>query len=90
MRYCKTPSCKGITVKYFNIIALAALTAKLMLIDSKLMQRATSTYQALDAPKPVHNVTGFVNQTFPITGTVAGVQEQPGLMMHWMGDTLKM
>ena len=78
------------SLKYFNVIALAALIAKLMLIDSTLMQRATSTYQALDAPKPVSNVAGYVNQTFPITGTVTGLNEQPGLMSHWMGDTLKM
>lgn len=78
------------SAKYFNVIALAALTAKLTIIDGTLMQRATSTALMLDPPQTVSNVTGFVNQTFPITGTVAGIQEQPGLMMHWMGDTLKM
>lgn len=54
------------------------------------MQRATDTYLATEAPRKVANVTGFVNVTFPITGTVAGLQEQPGLMEHSMGDTLKM
>lgn len=78
------------SLKYFNIIALAALTAKLTLIDSSLMQRATGTYLAMDSPMNVSTVTGFVNLTFPITGTVAGLQQQPGLMEHWMGDTLKM
>ena len=72
------------------MIALAALTAKLTLIDGTLMQRATSTYLALASPKNVSTVTGFVNLTFPVTGTVAGIHEQPGLMTHWMGDTLKL
>lgn len=79
-----------LSCKYFNLIALAALTAKLTMIDNLLMQRATGTTLMMDPPRTVSNVTGFVNQTFPITGTVAGIQEQPGLMMHWMGDTLKM
>ena len=78
------------SLKYFNIIALAALTAKLTLIDSSLMQRATGTYTATDPPVNIPTVAGFVNLTFPVTGTVAGVQQQPGLMEHWMGDTLKM
>jgi hypothetical protein len=80
-------SFKGVvsSVRYFNIIALAALAAKLTMIDSSLMQRATSTYMALESPRVVSNVTGFVNLTFPVTGTVAGVQQQPGLLMHWMG-----
>jgi hypothetical protein len=78
------------SLKYFNIIALAALTAKFTLIDGTLMQRATSTYLAMASPRNVSTVTGFVNLTFPITGTVAGIQQQPGLMSHWMGDTLKL
>ncbi len=78
------------SLKYFNVIALAALAAKLTLIDGTLMQRATSTYLATNSPMNVSTVTGFVNQTFPVTGTVTGAQQQPGLMEHWMGDTLKM
>lgn len=78
------------SLKYFNIIALAALTAKLTLIDSSLMQRATSTYLAMASPTNISTVAGFVNLTFPVTGTVAGIQQQPGLMSHWMGDTLKL
>jgi hypothetical protein len=78
------------SLKYFNVIALAALAAKLTLIDSSLMQRATGTYLGMDQPQTVSDVTGFVNLTFPVTGTVAGIQQQPGLMEHWMGDTLKL
>ena len=78
------------SLKYFNVIALAALTSKLMVIDSSLMQRATSTYVGAASPINNSNVTGFVNLTFPMTGTVEGIQQQPGLMSHWMGDTLKL
>lgn len=79
-----------LSFKYFNIIALAALTAKLTFVDSSLMQRATDTYLAMDSPDTVSNVTGFVNQTFPRTGTVTPVIEAPGLLTHSMGDTLKL
>lgn len=79
-----------LSAKYFNIIALAALAAKLTFIDSTLMQRATDTYLAMDQPVATNHITGFANQTFPLTGTVTADNSQPGLVKHWMGDTLKM
>lgn len=55
--------------KYFNLIALAALTAKLTIIDSSLMQKAFSTYVGTDVPVNVTNIIGNVNETMPITST---------------------
>lgn len=55
--------------KYFNLIALAALTAKLTIIDSSLMQRAFSTYIGTDRPVNVTNIIGYVNTTIPVTSS---------------------
>lgn len=55
--------------KYFNLIALAALTAKLTIIDSSLMQKAFSTYVGTDRPINVTNILGYVNETIPVTST---------------------
>lgn len=57
--------------KYFNLIALAALTTKLTIIDSSLMQKAFSTYVGTDRPMNVTNVVGYFNETMPITSTPA-------------------
>jgi hypothetical protein len=57
--------------KYFNIIALAALTTKLTIIDSSLMQKAFSTYVGTDVPVNVTNIVGPINETMPITSTSA-------------------
>lgn len=58
--------------KYCNLIALAALTAKLTIIDSSLMQKAFSTYIATDQPHNVTNILGFLNDTIPVTGLPFG------------------
>lgn len=55
--------------RYFNLIALAALTAKLTIIDSSLMQRAFSTYIGTDRPVNVTNIIGYVNTTIPVTSS---------------------
>ena len=78
------------SLKYFNFIALAALAAKLTIIDGLLMQRATTTYSGLDQPINTINIYGYSTTTFPNTGTVVNVAATPGLMEHWMGDTLKL
>lgn len=57
--------------KYFNLIALAALTTKLTIIDSSLMQKAFSTYVGTDRPMNVTNIVGYFNETMPITSTPA-------------------
>jgi hypothetical protein len=44
--------------RYFNLIALAALTTKLTIIDSTLMQKVFSTYVGTDRPVNVTNVFG--------------------------------
>jgi len=55
--------------KYFNLIALAALTTKLTIIDSTLMQKAFSTYVGTDVPVNVTNIIGYVNETIPVTSS---------------------
>lgn len=58
--------------KYFNIIALAALTTKLTIVDNMLMQRATSTVNAQDPPVNISNVNLWANESIPVTGAVGG------------------
>jgi hypothetical protein len=62
------------SLKGFNVIALAALTAKLTIIDSTLMQRATTTETRTDPPIQVYNISGFANETLGLTGQVSGHQ----------------
>lgn len=59
--------------RYFNFIALAALAAKLTIIDGVLLQRATTTEIQTDwDPNNINkNVRGYANETIPITGYVA-------------------
>ncbi|KXS95253.1 hypothetical protein AC578_9458 [Pseudocercospora eumusae] len=57
--------------KGFNVIALAALTAKSALIDGYLMQSALSTYIAPNTAITT-NVNGFANTTFRLTGQTLG------------------
>lgn len=55
--------------RYLNLIALAALAAKIALIDGILLHRATETYQDLD---PIRNVIMQIAATadFPTTGII--------------------
>lgn len=77
-----------LNAKYFNLIALAALTAKLTIIDGTLLQKAFSTEIRQDAP--VHyNLTGYANMTIPMTGRVSGRGAQPGLLAKNFNDDLK-
>ncbi|GAB7351795.1 hypothetical protein MBLNU459_g2368t1 [Dothideomycetes sp. NU459] len=68
--------------KYFNWIALAALTTKLTILDSILLQRATSTEIWSDNAVNVTNIEGFLNTTIPITGLVTGRSAAPGLLTN--------
>ncbi|KAK5010308.1 hypothetical protein LTR28_010668 [Elasticomyces elasticus] len=74
--------------KYFNFIALAALTTKLTIIDSMLLQRATTTVIAVDHPIRVTNIYGWSNDTIPITGRVQGRTPTPGLLNTTLNDNL--
>jgi hypothetical protein len=56
--------------RYLNLIALAALAAKIAIVDSILLQRATQTYQANDPSRNVSIVAPHVT-SFPISGTRA-------------------
>ena len=58
--------------RYFNIIALAALTTKLTIVDNMLMQRATSTTNAQDPPFNISTVNLWANESIPVTGAVGG------------------
>ncbi|KAK6442475.1 hypothetical protein LTR95_001307, partial [Oleoguttula sp. CCFEE 5521] len=75
--------------KYFNIIALAALTAKLTIIDGTLMQKAFSTYSDVDMPI-TSNVSMFANQTFPATGVIASRSSSSGTLLPWFMNDLKL
>ncbi|KAK4579990.1 hypothetical protein LTR86_000192 [Recurvomyces mirabilis] len=74
--------------KYFNVIALAALTTKLTIIDNVLMQRATTTYVGTD--KPVNmTIQGSANSSIPTTGQTSGRSADPGLMTKAFSDDIK-
>ncbi|KAK5113409.1 hypothetical protein LTR62_003509 [Meristemomyces frigidus] len=75
--------------KDFSLIALAALTTKLTIIDGVLMQRATSSSVRQDH-KPVHQgVYGAANRTIPITGRTSDGLGTPGLMTQDFSTDLK-
>ncbi|EMC99606.1 hypothetical protein BAUCODRAFT_29977 [Baudoinia panamericana UAMH 10762] len=67
-------------LKYFNFIALAALTTKLTIIDNMLMQKATYTYTDIDAPKFNHTAAIYANSTFPVTGYANMKKGGPGTL----------
>lgn len=71
--------------KHFNFIALAALTTKLAIVDSILLQRATSTYTGQDEAVKASDISGFINNTIPITGSVTGRGALPGT---WTNNTI--
>ena len=80
----------ALSLKYFNLVALGTLTAKLAIIDGVLLQKALSDFPALAEPVDVTNVRGYALQSFPITGTVSNAAGRPGLMEHWVGDTVRL
>lgn len=55
--------------KYFNFIALAALAAKLTIIDGILLQKAAGTTFSDDPVKTIKSVM-FVNNTMPFTANI--------------------
>lgn len=70
--------------KYFNVVALAALTAKLTLIDSSLMQNALTFYSDVDpTPIPISNLKGFASTEWPNTGTVDNGAGEAQFMQEW-------
>lgn len=67
--------------KYFNVIALAALTAKLTIIDSMLLQRATETVLANDRELK-RTVDTWYNTTIPFTAVQGGDGNGP-ILYDW-------
>ncbi|THY96242.1 hypothetical protein D6C92_04001 [Aureobasidium pullulans] len=73
--------------KYFNFIALAALAAKLTIIDGILLQRATSTVVGDD---PGRNITidAWANTTMPYTGVIGGRSNDVSYLLDWFNSDL--
>jgi hypothetical protein len=67
--------------KYFNVIALAALAAKLTIIDSMLLQRATETVLANDRELK-RTVDTWYNTTMPYTAVQGGDGNDP-ILFDW-------
>jgi hypothetical protein len=61
-----------------DVIALAALAAKVAIVDSILFQRATSTYIAQDPPLNISTV-GIAAMAFPMTAYVVGLPGYGGI-----------
>lgn len=59
-----------IQLKSFNVIALAALTAKLSIVDGILFQRATTTYIDVDWHPVPATIDAWVSDSFPATATM--------------------
>ncbi|EME40731.1 hypothetical protein DOTSEDRAFT_55859 [Dothistroma septosporum NZE10] len=74
--------------RYFNLIALAALTAKLTIIDGALLQKSFSQKVSPNLAAAI-NITGYANTTIPNTGRVSGLDSQPGLLAENFNDDLK-
>ncbi|KAH7305133.1 hypothetical protein BKA65DRAFT_543990 [Rhexocercosporidium sp. MPI-PUGE-AT-0058] len=75
--------------KYFNFIALAALAAKLKIIDGTLLQKAFSQ-EILPLDLGLNNnVNGYANMTIPNTGRISGVEGESGLLAKNFNDALK-
>lgn len=75
--------------KRFNVIALAAITTKLLILDSVLIQRSTSTIVRPDKPVLSTNITGFANQTIPVTGQITGRSGDIGYLESYFAQDLK-
>lgn len=74
--------------KYFNFIALAALTAKLTIIDGTLLQKSFGTAIRPDAAANV-TLTGYANMSIPMTGRITGDSTVTGLLAKNWNDDLK-
>lgn len=70
--------------KYFNFIALAALAAKLTIIDGILLQKAAGTRLGDD---PVRSIRAdmFVNDTMPFTANINDRSGEVGDLIDWFG-----
>lgn len=71
--------------KYFNFIALAALAAKLTIIDSMLLQRATSTVISQDLGRNV-TVESYHNITMPLTGVFGDRSGNVSYLNTWFNQ----
>ncbi|KAF7196558.1 Homocysteine S-methyltransferase 1 [Pseudocercospora fuligena] len=74
--------------KYFNFIALAALTAKLTIIDGTLLQKSFGTEIRAD-PAAAVDITGYANTSIPMTGRITGDSTVTGLLAKNWNDNLK-
>ncbi|KAI4725566.1 hypothetical protein E4T49_06685 [Aureobasidium sp. EXF-10728] len=71
--------------RYFNFIALAALAAKLTIIDGVLLQKAAGT---TTSPDPTRDVTleVYVNETMPFTATFVDSYGNVSPLPDWFGS----
>lgn len=65
-------------ISHFNVIALAALMAKVAVIDGVLFQRAIGTwiYTPWNSAQDSKNITAYARTTFPTTGVIATIENQ--------------
>lgn len=74
-------------IKHFNVIALAALALKVAIVDSILLQRATSTYTETD-PGRTATMLGVAAHRFPSTGVTLAHTDIPAIDA-WYWDVIK-
>ncbi|KAG9853191.1 hypothetical protein KCU98_g3214, partial [Aureobasidium melanogenum] len=68
--------------RYFNFIALAALAAKLTIIDGILLQKAAGVISGPDSPRkiPVHL---YLNDTMPFTANIGDRSGDVSSLIDW-------
>lgn len=80
--------------KAFNLIALAALAAKISIADGILLQRATSTFSGLQSQneQATVNITGAILDTLPAgySGYFADNTARVGSLSHDLGSILRL
>jgi hypothetical protein len=73
--------------KYFNVIALAALAAKLTIIDGMLMQRAAVRRLGNDHAQHI-TTTSYANNTMPYTGIIGDRSGNVSTYLDWFDQNL--
>lgn len=75
-------------VRYFNLIALAAIAAKLAIVDGILLQEAFST-EILSERVDGVPLRGYASEDIPVTGRVSLGTQVPSLLAKNFNDDLK-
>ena len=74
--------------KYFNVIALAALAAKLTIIDGILLQKAATTEYTADIGRKTQ-INMYTNDTMPYTANIGDRSGHVSSLIKWFGKNVE-